>query len=68
MTDAEYGGCAIGPGIAICRPRGFLSRGIWILLTSPRMHKLQVELIEGQAEYAMDELRKLGVRFAGDSA
>lgn len=29
MTDAEYGGCAIGPGIAICRPRGFLSRGIW---------------------------------------
>ena len=39
-----------------------------ILLTSPRMRKLQVELIEGQAEYAMDELRKLGVRFAGDSA
>ncbi len=37
-----------------------------VLLTSPRMHKPQVEIIENQAHIAMDELRKFGVRFKGD--
>jgi hypothetical protein len=34
-----------------------------ILLTSPRMHKPQVEIIEGQAEWLMEQLKELGCKF-----